>query len=472
MTVPDGGPRASGPETIATTESTGTTATTETTESTGTTEITESLMLPGCMDGPRDAPALPGPLPGRRAATRVLVSGAGVAGPVLAYWLARHGFEVTVVERAPAPRRTGGHAVDLFRPAMDISERMGVLPRVEERSTGTHRMTVHREGSRRPVPVDLSKIFGAASGRHVEIMRDDLIEIYHDATCDDVEYVFGDSITAISPGGEVRFGNAAPRRFDLVVGADGLHSNVRRLVFGDESRFSTFIGACFGVLALPGAAGLDGELLMHVGVGRTAGMYGARHLRDARVLFLFRTEREPGHHHDVPWQKELLRGAFGGMHPQVDRWLDELDRTPAFYFDSISQIRMDTWSRGRVTLVGDAGYCPGPAVGGSTSLAVVGAYVLAGELARAGGDHERAFPAYERAMAGHVRGSHAAALSAARTVVPASRLGVSGLAWGARLVSALPRGAGRALLRLTTRSARLHDAMTVPGHPPSPAVTP
>lgn len=117
---------------------------------------------------------------------RILVSGASVAGPVLAHWLTRYGFSVTVVERAPAPRRTGGHAVDLFRPAMDISEKMGVLPYIEERATGTRRLTVRQEGSRRPVRADLSKIFGAASERHVEIMRDKLSEIYYDATRDDV----------------------------------------------------------------------------------------------------------------------------------------------------------------------------------------------------------------------------------------------------------------------------------------------
>jgi 2-polyprenyl-6-methoxyphenol hydroxylase-like FAD-dependent oxidoreductase len=397
---------------------------------------------------------------------RILISGASIAGPVAAYWLTRYGFSVTVVERAPALRRTGGHAVDLFRPAMDITEKMGVLPRVEERATGTHRLTLHREGARRPVRVDLSKILGATSDRHVEIMRDDLSAIYHDATRDDVEYVFGDSVTAISPDGHVRFENGASRRFELVVGADGLHSTVRRLVFGDGSRFRTFIGANLGVLTLPNFSGLDGELLIHVGVGRTAGMYGARHLDEARVLLLFRSEREPGfHHRDVSAQKQCLRRAFTGLHPDVDRWLDELDRTPAFYFDSISQLRMDTWSMGRVTLVGDAGYGPGPAVGGSTSLAVVGAYVLAGELARAGGDHDRAFPAYERAMAQHVRGSRASALSAAKTLIPTSGLGVRGLVQGARLISALPTKPGRALVRLVSRTARLYDAMTLDDYP-------
>jgi 2-polyprenyl-6-methoxyphenol hydroxylase-like FAD-dependent oxidoreductase len=400
---------------------------------------------------------------------RILVSGASIAGPVLAYWLTRHGFDVTVVERAPALRKTGGHAVDLFRPAVDITERMGVLPRVEARKTGTTGMTLHREGARRPVRVDLSKIYRATSDRHVEIMRDDLSEIYYDAGRDDVEYLFGDSITAISPDGEVTFDHAPPRRFDVVVGADGLHSNVRRLVFGEEAGLTKFIGAYLAVLSLPDTLGLDGETIVHLGAGRTAGIYSARHMDEARAVFLFRRDEQLDYHHrDVPRQKELLREAFTGMHPQVDGWLGELDGPGPFYFDSITQLQLDSWSRGRVTLVGDAGYCPGPAVGGSTSLAVLGAYVLAGELAAAGGDHKRAFAAYEREMVELVRKSRAFAAGAARSLIPGSRAGVWVLARGGQLVTALPARLTTALAKLNTGGVRMHDSMAVKDYAATP----
>lgn len=387
---------------------------------------------------------------------RILICGAGIAGPVLAYWLHRYGFEVTVVERARAPRMPGGHAVDLFRPALEVSERMGVLPDIEARATGCDRMTVHREGRQLPADIDLARLYAAAPGRHVEIMRDDLCEIYYDATRDDVEYLFADTIAAIDHDGAVAFDRAPTRAFDVVVGADGLHSRVRHLTFGAEADLIRFLGGYLAVVSVPKSLASSGEVVRHVGAGRSAAIYTADDLSDARAVFLWRSALQaPRDARDLLWQKAFLRAAFTGMHRQVDRWLAQLDGDTTFYFDAISQLRLDRWSRRRVTLVGDAGYCPGPAVGGSTSLAVLGAYVLAGELARAGGDHLQAFAAYELRMGGPVHQSRMFARDAAGIVIP------GGGAWprirGAGLVS-------RALGRRIAKALRVHESMPVPDY--------
>jgi 2-polyprenyl-6-methoxyphenol hydroxylase-like FAD-dependent oxidoreductase len=399
---------------------------------------------------------------------RILISGASVAGPVLAYWLTRRGFDVTVVERAPALRKTGGHAVDLFRPAMEISERMGVLSRIEAHATGTTVLNVHRSWASRPARIDYLKLIGAVSDRHVEIMRDDLSEIYYDASRDDAEYVFGDEITTITADGDVEFAHGAARTFDLVVGADGLHSGVRRLVFGDEIP-ELFLGGYLSVVSVPKSLARDGEMDGYFEPGRVAMVYTADHLDDARAVFIFRPRTPLDYdHRDLPRQKTQLRSAFDGISGQVDRWLDEVEHTPTFYFDAITQLQMTSWSRGRVTLVGDAGYCPGPAVGGSTSLAVYGAYVLAGEIARSRGDHAAAFARYEQTMMPSVVGSRSLARVNAKTIVPESRWGVRGLVGLARTVSVLPLGLTQSLARLNSKGVRLYDTMPLPDYAESP----
>ncbi|MBU9763307.1 FAD-dependent oxidoreductase [Mycobacterium sp. TNTM28] len=396
---------------------------------------------------------------------KVLISGASVAGPVLAFWLSRHGFDVTVVERAPALRKTGGHAVDLFRPAMEISERMGVLPEIEAHATGTTQMVIHSPGASRPARLDYLKIIGAMSDRHIEIMRDDLSEIYHNATRDDVEYLFGDQITAISPDGDVTFEHHAPRRFDIVVGADGLHSGVRRLTFGDNVS-ERFLGGYLSVVSVPREFARDGEMTGYFRPGHMSGIYTADHLDDARAVFIFRPDQPLEYdYRDAERQKAQLRAAFEHTAAEVDRWLDEVPRTPTFYFDAITQLEMTSWSRGRVTLVGDAGYCPGPAVGGSTSLAVYGAYVLAAEMVRAGDDYAAAFAAYERTMLAPVVGSRKLARVNAKTVVPTSGWGIRALVGTGRLISFLPLGIVQTLARLNTKGVRLYDTMPLPNWP-------
>ena len=394
----------------------------------------------------------------------VLISGASIAGPVTAYWLRRSGFRVTVVERAPALRKTGGHAVDLFAPAMDIVERMGLADQVVARRTGTERMVVLREGARRPTTISMGKLMAGLSRRHVEIMRDDLGEILHDATRDDVEYVFGDHVTGIGDDGEVTFAKGQPRRFDLVIGADGLHSGVRGLVFGPEAAYTKWIGAYVAVASIPDYLDLRDEMRGVMGVDRLAGVYSARHMTDARALFLFRTPAELSYdRHDGEAQLRLLRERFGDLGWEVPRLLDEAARASAFYFDSVTQLRLEHWTRGRVALVGDAGYCPGPAVGGSTSLAVVGAYTLAGELAAAGGDPARAFPAYEEALGEYVRRSRAFAVTMAKRLVPTNRAMTWALTTGVKLFTALPPGLARRLA--AAGDTGLHDSVAVRDYP-------
>jgi 2-polyprenyl-6-methoxyphenol hydroxylase-like FAD-dependent oxidoreductase len=241
---------------------------------------------------------------------QILISGGSVAGPVLASWLSKYGFEVTVVERAPTLRKTGGHAVDLFRPAMQIVTKMGLLEQVRSKATGTETLVIHRADPK-PVTVDLRKLYTAIAGDHLEIMRDDLSEIFYDATRDNVEYVFADSITSISDDCEVAFEDGPSRRFDVVVGADRLHSNVRALTFGSEGGFSTWIGAYLSVVSMPNFLNLDGVMETIAEVGRIAGVYSAAHLDDARAVFLFRTpEPLQYHHRDAPRQKQLLREHF------------------------------------------------------------------------------------------------------------------------------------------------------------------
>jgi 2-polyprenyl-6-methoxyphenol hydroxylase-like FAD-dependent oxidoreductase len=237
-------------------------------------------------------------------------------------------------------------------------------------------------------------------------------------------------------------------------------------VFGDEAGITRFIGGYLAVASAPKSLASEGEMIIHAGVGRMAGIYSADHLDDSRVLFMFRSKTELDYHYrDTVQQKQLLRDALAGLSAEADRWLAEIDATPSFYFDSISQLQLDIWSKNRVTLVGDAAYCPGPAVGGSTSLAVIGAYVLAHELIAARGDHLRAFAAYQHEMAANVHQSRVFARGAARAVVPGSKAAVWTITRGAQLISSLPAPLTRAIAKLNTKGVRMHDSMPVPEYP-------
>jgi 2-polyprenyl-6-methoxyphenol hydroxylase-like FAD-dependent oxidoreductase len=379
----------------------------------------------------------------------VLISGASVAGPVLAYWLHRFGFQPTVVERIAELRfGGGGHAVDLFGPAVQIMDWMGALPQVRDARTRTEIISYLREGHR-PVDVSAELMSEGVSERHIEIMRGDLTKIIYEAGRTDIEYVFGNSISTLRETDEaieVTFQHGPPRAFDLVIGADGLHSITRRLAFGDEYQFLHFLGGYLAVFTAPNYLDLQQRMLGFADVGRTAAIYPVRETGQARVLLLWRT-RAPHDfdRHDPAAQRRLIHNLYSDMGWEMPRLLTELDKADDLYLDSISTIVMDTWTRGRVTLVGDAGYSPGPAVGGGTSLAVVGAYLLATELAASGDDHLRGLAAYERALRPAVRHSQTIGPSVLKTLIPRSRVQVWATAQAIHLLPRLPGPARRLL---------------------------
>ncbi|EOD64036.1 FAD-dependent monooxygenase [Amycolatopsis vancoresmycina] len=349
---------------------------------------------------------------------RVLISGASVAGPALAFWLRRHGFSPTVVERAPE-LRDGGYAVDFRGASLQVLDRMGLLGAVEAAATRMGEVT-YVDSDDRPLVVTPPTY---QSGE-LEVLRGDLARILYDATKDDVEYVFGDSITGISEHGEgvsVTFAHAEPREFDLVIGADGLHSNVRSLVFGDESRFRHDLGYYVSIGTVPNHLGLDRTGRFYNEPNRTVGVYSAKDNTEAKALFWFGADRLDYDHRDVEQQRRIVEEAFRGTGWETSALLEAMREAPDFYFDSASQIKLDSYSRGRVALVGDAAYCAAPLSGMGTSLAIVGAYVLAGELAAADGDHTTAFGAYRDELRGFVDACQKLAVGNGKWFVPPTR---------------------------------------------------
>ncbi|MES9521677.1 FAD-dependent monooxygenase [Streptomyces capoamus] len=332
----------------------------------------------------------------------VLISGASVAGPALALNLARRGARVTVVEKAPA-LRAGGFAVD-FRGHVHrrVLTAMGIWDEVHARQTymGAQSVVAADGTPRVELPAEMM------SG-DVEIFRGDLAQLMYERTKDSVEYVFGDSVTTLTDtagGVEVAFERGAPRRFDLVVGADGLHSNTRRLVFGEESRHLRFLGHYVAGFTVPNHLGLDRTGRLYSDPGRCVGLsnYDGDPER-AGALLVFRSERLAYDRRDVAAQKRILTERFAGMGWETPAVLAGLAETDDLYFDAIAQIHVERLTRGRVALLGDAGY--GATMGGmGTGVAIVGAYVLAGELALAGGDHRVALAAYEHRIRDFAKG--------------------------------------------------------------------
>jgi 2-polyprenyl-6-methoxyphenol hydroxylase-like FAD-dependent oxidoreductase len=390
----------------------------------------------------------------------ILISGASVAGPALAYWLARYGFRPTVVERAPQ-LRGGGYAVDFRGPAhLSVLRQMGLLDQIQAQQTHLATTTYVTESGRTAAEMP-AQIFAG----DVEILRGDLAGILYQATRDRTEYLFGDSITGLQSQGDgvqVTFSRSAPRQFDLVIGADGLHSNVRRLVWAGQPDPVRDLGLYVSIFSVNGSFGLDHAGLLCSTPGRTAAIFSAREPGQAVAQFFFAAPSPgtpiPFDYRDTAQQRTILASAFEGVGWRVPELLAQLPDAGDFYFDSVSQVELDSWSAGRVALIGDAGYAAGPG-GNGTGTAVIAAYVLAGELAAARGEYRTAFARYEQLLRRYVARGQKQARGGAAFLAPATAKRIRQRDRTFRTLSRLP--AQRLIRYVSTRTAA---AITLPGY--------
>jgi len=335
---------------------------------------------------------------------RVLVTGASIAGPALAHWLRRRGGEVTVVEQAPG-LRPGGQAVDARGVAKEVIRRMGLDAKVRAVCTDTAgAYTVDADGN---VLETYRAEDDGGDGyiSEIEVLRGDLSRVLYDDTRDGVDYVFGDRIAQVTQdegGVDVTFASGDRRRFHLVIGADGLHSALRGMVFGTREQFVRHLGLVLAFYSVPNEFGLDRWLIDYQEGGRSAGLRPVHDATRAIAMLSFPSPDFDIDYRDVGAQKRLLREQMTGFGWETQRILAHLDDASDFYLDQVAQVVMDRWSSGRVGLTGDAAFSASPMSGAGTGLALVGAYMLAGELAAADWDPEAGFAGYEERMRSYV----------------------------------------------------------------------
>lgn len=360
---------------------------------------------------------------------RVLISGAGVAGPALAYWLLHYGFTPTIIESAPR-LRTGGYLIDFWGAGFDLAERMGILPEIRRKGYRLRELKVVNSRGNRVAGFPVDVFFKATRDRYVSLPRADLAGAIFAKIDGSVETIFGDSVDSLVQSEQcvrVTLKGGAVREFDLAVGADGLHSRIRELVFGPENEFERYLG--FKVAAFIADGYRPREDLTYVMFTEVGQQVGRFTLREDRSMFHFTFADEDL---DIPPklvdQKEVLRRRFGNSGWECAQIIAALDRSSELYFDRVSQIRMNdranSWSRGRVTLVGDAAFCVSLLAGQGCALAMIASYVLAGELKRCHGDYAEAFTRYQNLFGPFVLKKQKSALRLASSFAPKSNLGL------------------------------------------------
>ena len=359
--------------------------------------------------------------------TSVLISGAGIAGPTLAFWLKKAGFEPTVVEHSPALRK-GGYVIDFWGLGYEIAERMNLAGDINRLGYHMREMRVVDDRGERVAGFGINVFNELTGGRFVTLRRSDLSRLLVERIEGQAEVIFGDEIVGLeenADGVRVQFKQSGERQFGLVVGADGLHSNVRRLLFGAQDQFENYLGCLIAAFEVGGYHPRDENVyVIYNAPGR---MLGRVALHEDRTLFLFvfaTDVRGLPSVLDLPAQKAMLNERFGDGKWECTRILAELDRTEDLYFDRVSQIKMEAWSKGRIALLGDAAFCVSLMAGQGAALAMTAAYVLAGELAKAGGQHIVGFTNYETLLRAYISSKQRGAERFAAAFAPRTRWGL------------------------------------------------
>lgn len=355
----------------------------------------------------------------------ILISGAGIAGTTLAYWLKKSGFNPTIVEFSPNLRE-GGYGIDFWGAGFDVAEKMNIVHDLEKADIGISELLFVGENNERKAMLNYRKIKKLMKGRAITLLRSDLARIIYNHLDKDVEIIFGDTITRIEQHeNEVSavFRSGITRRFDLVVGADGLHSNVRNLIFGSEAKFEKYYGYYTASFTFKDNEETGKAFLTYNVPLKQAAVYSTG--RNKSAFFIFTSPQKLSYdHYDVEAQKQILRNEFENAGWKCADLLDRMDTAFDFYFDTVSQIQMGSWSKKRVTLVGDACCCPSLLSGQGSTLAMVGAYILAGELKAAGGNYKTAYAQYQKIFKPFIDTKQKIAQNFSKSLVPKSIFGI------------------------------------------------
>lgn len=327
----------------------------------------------------------------------VLVSGASIAGLSTAYWMNKVGYNVTVVEMA-GEIRSGGTAVDLRGNTINIAKRMGIFEQLKANRLTLELITFKNADDVTEGSILLKNEGAQRSDDELEIERDKLLSVLFNSVANDVEFIFNNSITALRETKDainVTFKDGSQRAFDLVFGCDGTHSGVRKIWFGDETEYSHFLEAYFSVSIVDKLLIEQNTMQFYNVPGKGCMLNAYKNKTD--VVFNFLSEKEiPYGYHDVEQQRKIILEHFVEQGWRTDELLSEVENSKNFYFDKLCQIKMPSWTKGRVALVGDAAYCASPAAGMGGSLAMEGAAAVADALQKHDGNFELAFLDYNK----------------------------------------------------------------------------